>query len=75
MTKLDALALRGAYLSDLEVLHAGGQHYAPTPIEKLEFWKAVASRAARRNRIKRGLLLVPFVRRLNERYRWFVPPD
>jgi GT2 family glycosyltransferase len=75
MSKLNALGLRGAYLSDLEVLHAGGQHYAPTSAEKLEFWKAVARRAARRNRVKRALLVVPLVRRLNERYRWFVPPE
>jgi GT2 family glycosyltransferase len=74
MDKLDELGFKSAYLNTLQVLHAGGEYYAPIPPAKREFWKARARRAARRNAVKRAILLLPFASRLNRRYAWFVPP-
>jgi GT2 family glycosyltransferase len=74
MHKLDALGLRGAYLNDLEVVHAGGSYYSPVAREKQMFWAFIQRRTQRRTRAKRLLLAAPFVRTLNERHRWFVPP-
>jgi hypothetical protein len=75
MDKLNALGLRGAYLNDLEVVHAGGAYYAPLAAEKEQYWKLIDRRTLRRARVKRLLLATPFVRMLNERHGWFVPPD
>ena len=75
MRKLDAVGLSAAYLTSIEVLHAGGRHYAAIPSAKYEFWRDRSRRAARRNAIKRAILFVPYARQLNERHRWFVPPD
>jgi GT2 family glycosyltransferase len=75
MHKLEQHGLRGAYLNDLEVVHAGGDFYAPMAREKVRFWKVHDRRELRRARAKRLLLATPFVRTLNERHGWFVPPD
>jgi GT2 family glycosyltransferase len=74
MRKLQAAGLQGAYLDDLEVVHAGGPHYSEVPTEKREFWLDYHRRNRRRERIKSMLLRVPFVRGLNERHAWFVAP-
>ena len=63
-----------AILNDLEVLHAGGEYYAKEAPEKVEFWKAYQRRLDNRRRIKRVLLRLPLVRRLNERFHWFRVP-
>lgn len=63
-----------AILNDLEVLHAGGEHYAEQAPEKLEFWQSYQRRLDNRRRIKRLLLRLPLVRRLNERFHWFTVP-
>jgi GT2 family glycosyltransferase len=74
MKKLGAVGLRGAYLNDLEVVHAGGAFYAPVSEEKEQFWKRYDRHARRRQRVKRVLLSFPYVRSLNDRHKWFVPP-
>jgi GT2 family glycosyltransferase len=74
MTKLGAAGLQGAYLEDLQVLHAGGPYYSDVSAEKRKFWLDYHRRARRRERIKSVLLRLPFVRRLNERHAWFVAP-
>jgi GT2 family glycosyltransferase len=71
---IERLGYRAAYLEDLRVLHAGGPYYSETTPEKQAYWTAYRARQARRDTVKRLLLRVPFVSRLNARRRWFVPP-
>ncbi len=68
------LGYRAAVLRDLRVTHAGGPHYAPFTPEKEAYWAEVERRVLRRNAVKRFLLALPFVRRLNTRFRWFREP-
>ena len=75
MAKLTKAGLEAAYLNDLELLHAGGPHYSPIPPEKGAFYTYTEGRQRRRDRVKRALLHVPYVRTLNERYDWFIPPE
>lgn len=63
-----------AVLRDLLVTHAGGPSYAPSTPEKEAYWAGVERHARRRNAVKKMLLAVPFVRRLNLRFRWFHEP-
>ena len=72
---IEKLGYRACYLDGLRVLHAGGPHYAATPPEKRQYWREYWRRVERRQAIKRVLLRVPFVSRLNARYGWFVPPE
>ncbi len=72
--KVMKLGLRAGYLNDLEVLHAGGEYYSRVGYEKRAYWHRVRKRVERKDAIKGCILLVPFARRLNERYEWFVPP-
>lgn len=72
--KLRRRGYEAAYLADLCVVHAGGADYSDVHPEKLEFWRARARRARRRNRVKRAVLRVPLVRPLNVRYGWFEAP-
>lgn len=62
---------RAAVLRDLRVFHAGGPYYAASTPEKEAYWAAVEARARRRQAVKRALLAVPFVGRLNTRFGWF----
>lgn len=64
---------RAAVLRDLRVLHAGGPYYAAWTPEKEAYWAAVEARAKRRRAVKRTLLAVPLVGRLNARFGWFSP--
>ncbi len=75
MAKLRADGLEAAYLNDLELVHAGGPYYSPIPPEKHAFWAYTERRQKRRDRVKRIALRVPFVRSLNAKRAWFVPPD
>ena len=68
------LGYGAAVLADLKVHHTGGPYYSAIPEEKAEFWSAYAKKYERRATIKRILIRVPFVRRLNARYGWFVAP-
>jgi GT2 family glycosyltransferase len=72
---LRAAGYEAAYVDDLQVVHAGGQYYAALTADKKRYWDEYFARLRRRNAAKRALLRVPFVRPLNERFGWFVPPD
>jgi GT2 family glycosyltransferase len=72
---IERLGFRAAYLDDLKVLHAGGPHYAKTTAEKEKYWRDFWRRVERRQAVKRALMRVPLVGRLNARFQWFVPPE
>jgi GT2 family glycosyltransferase len=72
---IEKLGYEAAYLRDLEMLHAGGTHYAAESEAKSQFWSDYARRQQRKTAVKRFLLRLPFVRRLNARFGWFQPPD
>jgi GT2 family glycosyltransferase len=62
-------------LDELTVFHAGGPHYSQETEEKKEFYDRRNRSIARKNAVKRFLLRLPLVPRLNERYGWFRPPE
>jgi GT2 family glycosyltransferase len=72
---IEKLGYRAAFLADLRVWHAGGRHYSAPSDEKLEFhfrqWKI----DERKDKVKKILLRLPLAAALNERFRWFDPPD
>ncbi|MGH2821416.1 MAG: glycosyltransferase family 2 protein [Thermoleophilaceae bacterium] len=72
---IQRLGFGAAVLADLRVHHTGGPYYTTTSDEKAEFWRRYHRMRARRELAKRLLVRVPFVRRLNARYRWFVAPS
>jgi GT2 family glycosyltransferase len=72
---IQALGYTSAVLADLRVHHTGGSYYSSIPKEKAEYWKRYWARKARRTAAKRVLVRVPFVRRLNARFGWFVAPS
>lgn len=69
------LGFEPAVLADLRVHHTGGAYYTEATPEKIEYWRRRKAAHARRQSVKRVLVRVPFVRRLNARYRWFVAPS
>jgi GT2 family glycosyltransferase len=69
------LGYRTAFLEDLKVWHAGSPYYSEPSRAKLEFHEHRERADARKNFVKRALLAVPFMRSLNQRHRWFDPPD
>jgi GT2 family glycosyltransferase len=72
--RIHRLGYGSGVLENLRVWHAGGPYYSsPTPA-KLEFHEHHARATARKDRVKRLLLRVPFVATLNVRYEWFDPP-
>lgn len=72
---IEKLGYGAAYLDELKVFHAGGPYYARSSPEKERYWRAFRRRVQRRQAVKRVLMHVPFVRRLNARFGWFVPPE
>jgi GT2 family glycosyltransferase len=72
---LEQIGFRAAVLADLRVHHTGGPHYTKTPKEKADYWERWERRLARRAAVKRALVHVPLVRRLNARFGWFVAPS
>jgi GT2 family glycosyltransferase len=66
---------RTAILEDLKVWHAGSPYYSRPSPAKLEFHEHHARMKARKDFVKRAILRVPFATALNERYKWFAPPD
>lgn len=72
---ISRLGFRSAVLADLRVHHTGGPYYIVEPEEKKAYWDAYWKRRARRATIKRVVFRVPFFRRLNTRYGWFVAPS
>ena len=73
-TKVRAAGYRTATLVDLKVLHAGGPYFSEQPAEKIEYYQRFHRRNTRKNGIKRFLLDIPGVARLNARHGWFQPP-
>ena len=71
---VERAGLRTAVLADLTFRHAGGPFYSHQPDSKQVWRERYDRRVARKNAVKRALLAVPPVRRLNRRYRWFQPP-
>jgi GT2 family glycosyltransferase len=65
---------RCAILEGLEVVHHGGPHYSPPSPAKVRLHELEHVRRGRRDRVKRLLLHVPLVARLNGRLGWFDPP-
>ena len=61
------LGFETAVLDDVEVFHAGGEHYAETVPEKFVFWAHRDRVKRRKDLAKRILLAIPFVAPLNPR--------
>jgi GT2 family glycosyltransferase len=72
---LQRIGFGAAVLADLKVHHTGGPHYTQTPKEKAEYWERFKASRQRRTAVKRVLVRIPFVRRLNARFGWFVAPS
>jgi len=66
-----SLGYGAALLEELKVHHAGGAYYSKSHEAKNAYWRRVARSRRRKNLVKRLLLAVPPVRRLNERRHWF----
>lgn len=72
---LKRLGFGSAVLEGLSVRHAGAPYYSKPPPAKGVFHEHNARVSARKNRIKRLILAIPFARALNERFDVFDPPD
>jgi GT2 family glycosyltransferase len=72
--RIQKIGYEAAILDDLKVLHANGPYYSQEFPEKRSYWDSYWRAQARKNTVKRALLLIPFGRRLNARYRFFVEP-
>jgi GT2 family glycosyltransferase len=68
------LGYDSAFLADLEVRHEGGPSYSEPPHPKLEYHEHEGRLRARKDKVKRLILALPFAAALNRRYRWFDPP-
>lgn len=66
---------RTAYLEDLKVWHMGSPYYSKPSAAKLAFHDRRARSEMAKNLVKRTLLATPFFPRLNDRFRFFDPPD
>lgn len=73
--RIAKLGFGRAILDDLHVVHAGGPLSETTVGEKAAFHTKLRRRQARREAVKRALLWLPFVGRLNDRFGWFERPD
>jgi GT2 family glycosyltransferase len=69
------LGYRTGILEDLKVWHAGSPYYSKPSEAKLAFHEHRARADARKNAVKRALLAVPPIARMNERRGWFSPPE
>jgi GT2 family glycosyltransferase len=72
---IEKIGYECAVLADLKVHHTGGPYYSMLPKEKTQYWQQRRQAHARRQAVKRLLCHVPFVRRLNARFNWFVAPS
>ena len=68
---ISRLGYRGATLAELKLRHAGGEYYSRQSVAKHEYWRHYWKQEQLKNRVKRGLLTIPFARALNERHGWF----
>ena len=69
---LEQIGFRAAVLADLRVHHTGGAYYSKISDEKAEYWRRRFARQERRDAVKRALVRIPLVERLNARFHWFV---
>jgi GT2 family glycosyltransferase len=74
ITHIQELGYTSAVLADLRVHHTGGAYYSSIPKEKAEYWRKYWARQKRRTIVKKVLVRMPFVRRLNARFEWFHAP-
>jgi GT2 family glycosyltransferase len=72
---LERIGFAAAVLADVKVHHTGSAYYGATSQEKSEFWRAYWKNRARRLAIKKIVFRLPFFRRLNAHFGWFVAPD
>jgi GT2 family glycosyltransferase len=72
---IERIGFGAAVLADLRVHHTGGPHYTKTSKEKVAYWQDWKAKQARKAAIKRVLVRIPFMRRLNARFGWFVAPS
>jgi GT2 family glycosyltransferase len=72
---IEKIGYECAVLADLKVHHTGGPYYSVLPEEKTKYWQQRQAAHARRQAIKRIILRLPFVARLNARYGLFVAPS
>lgn len=75
INQVKQLGYEAVILDDLEVVHAGGDYYSERAPEKQRYWDDHHRSARRKRRIKQLLVRIPFVGRLNKRFRLFVPPS
>ena len=68
------IGYRPAVLADLRVHHTGGPLLHDRPKEKDEYWRKYWAWNGR-TAVKKVLVTVPFVRRLNARFAWFEAPS
>ncbi len=73
-TRVRKAGFRCAILEGLEVLHHGGPHYSPPSPAKVRLHELEHLRKGRRDPVKRVVLRLPLVARLNDRFGWFDPP-
>lgn len=75
LERIGKLGYRGAVLASLKVHHTGGPHYTVASPEKRAYWRRYDRRRAQKAAVKRVLLHIPLLPRLNTRFGWFKPPD
>ena len=71
---IEKLGYEAAFLKDLSVHHAGGPYYAEEVPEKHSYWSEYWKTQKRKALLKKVLLRMPLVGRLNARFSWFAPP-
>ena len=69
------LGYGSAMLEDLRVWHAGSPYYSEPSRAKIAFHEHRERTEGRKNLVKRAILAVPFMASLNNRRRWFDPPE
>ena len=72
---IEKIGFEAAVLADLRVHHTGGPYYSNVTEEKAKYWHQRGRARARRDAVKRIVFRVPFFRRLNARFGWFVAPS
>jgi GT2 family glycosyltransferase len=66
---------RTAILQDLQVWHAGSPYYSKPSRAKIDFHVHHSRITARKDRVKKAILHIPFAAAVNNRFRLFAPPD
>jgi hypothetical protein len=67
------LGYESAFLADLEVTHDAGPNADPPEPKAAYYWHEQRVRA-RKDLVKRIILVIPFAAGLNRRFGWFDPP-